>query len=67
MQAVFVGAEPAHSHLSTLATVYLSGEGNSLRRKNEPEAVVTELVLNLTVCNDIHVVHAAEPVPIVRK
>jgi hypothetical protein len=43
------------------AKVYLSGEVTSLSRKNELESVVTELIPDATVCNDIHVVNSAEP------
>ncbi|MFC9357050.1 BON domain-containing protein [Rhodococcus sp. NPDC057014] len=42
-------------------TVYLSGEVTSLRRKMDLASVVTELVPDAVVCNDIHVVSTAEP------
>jgi len=41
--------------------VYLSGEVTSHRRKNELETVLTELVPDITVCNDIHVANSTEP------
>lgn len=41
--------------------MYLSGEVTSHRRKNELETVLTELVPDITVCNDIHVANSTEP------
>lgn len=58
--------DPRTSELGVRVTirgekVYLSGEVTSQRRKNELETVLTELVPDITVCNDIHVVSSAEP------